>query len=94
MGFRYNSEQLTVGTMLRDRESWKATREIKEQHVNVFAEWTTGGLALRKQNRSEVLPARKLLRCNQKQRHGEVESEAMVTPIIKGTLVIESEETV
>jgi len=52
------------------------------------------GLAWRKWNRKELLLARKLQSGNHQRRHEEVESEAVATPIIKGTLVIESEETV
>ena len=40
-----------------------------------------------------VLLARKLAAWNQKRRQGEVESEAVEAPIIRGILAIESEET-
>ena len=97
MGFRCDSEQLRVGTMLRGKESWKVQTETNRQFACGFAglivRTEAGNLARLKKDRAEVLLARKLPGWYRQRRHGEVESEAVVTPIIKGTLVIESEET-
>ena len=59
----------------------------------VLAGFPAGGLAWCRQVQAEVLLARKLPDWNLRKQPGEVESEAVATPIIKGTLVIESEET-
>jgi hypothetical protein len=93
MGFHFDSEQLTVGTMLRDRASRKTKPGTKGQLFYVFAGIPASGLAWHNPVRAEVLRARKLPDLNQREQPGEVESEAVATPIIKGTLVIESEET-
>ena len=98
MGLRQDSERLTVGTMLRGEESWitniETDRESACVRTRLIAGFAAGELARLQWNGAEVLLARKLPGWNQKRRPGEVESEAVATPIIKGTLVIESEETV
>jgi hypothetical protein len=55
---------------------------------------TGDGPSPHSRERAQVLLARKQPGWSHQRRYGEVESEAMATPIIKGTLVIESEETI
>ena len=97
MGLQCDSEQLTVGTMLRETESWTKKVESSGQFAHArtgsIAGLTAGSLGLRGQDRPMVLLARKLAAWNQKRRQGEVESEAVEAPIIRGILAIESEET-
>jgi hypothetical protein len=97
MEFQCNSEQLTVGTMLRDRESRTTEVEVDCPLAcapgESIAAPPAGGLAWSNQDRAAVLLARKLPPWHQGEWHGEVESEAVAHPIIRGNLAIESEET-
>jgi hypothetical protein len=86
-----------VATLLRAEGSWETKRKTNRRFAWVLAISIGGFVSDRPawclQDWAEVLLARKLLRWNQKWRHREVESDAVATPIIKGTLVIDSEET-
>jgi len=100
-GGRFVSEQLTVEKMLRGRERRnkrrksrvKTTRQLARAMTTSTSGLGVRGFAWRKQGSASGFTGATLLGWNQKRRHGEVESEAVATPIIKGTLVIESEET-
>jgi hypothetical protein len=88
---------MTVGTMLRDSEFRKNENETTGQLACILSGpvggWEASCLALRKQVRAGVLPVRKRPGWSLRERHWEVESEAVATPIIIGILAIESEET-
>jgi hypothetical protein len=96
-GLQCDSEQLTVGTMLRETESWtkkvESSGQIAHARTGSTAGLTAGGLGWRRQDQPMVLLARKLAAWNQKRRQRQVESEAVEAPIIRGILAIESEET-